>query len=385
VSILLSYEQSESTGEKRKLTGSPGRILKKTREAQGKSLKQVADSTKILERYLEGLEEEKYEHLPSEVYIKGYLQSYARYLKIDPEQILQHLSKEPLLREPNLSQPAMEKKQSLPIRKRKRAGRNFARAIAIGMVVIALGITLTFFIRNHRESARLAALVAKIEAPFIQAKPGDSLKKATPSPIKMKLEEPPKAPEANVTPQLDTAHTGEMPASSGIGKDKTSTPEAIFMATTGDEPPRHVSTKSQALGSPGSDKPPILPDSTADSIIMAVSDFPGKQGVIIDRYSLCSDVENRIPLDERSVFSLSNGRVYTWMHVKNAAPPLIIRHIYYFQGQKKEEIALEINHPNMRTWSYKNINHPQSVGMWRVDIAMEDGEVLKSINFHVIP
>ncbi len=66
----------------------PGEILKKRREELGKDLKEIAHTLKIRYDYLKAIEDGAFEKLPEEVYVKGYIRDYAKFLKIDPEIII---------------------------------------------------------------------------------------------------------------------------------------------------------------------------------------------------------------------------------------------------------------------------------------------------------
>ena len=59
-----------------------GEILKKEREAQKITLEQVEETTKIRRKYLEAIEREAFEVLPGEVYVKGFVATYLKYLGI---------------------------------------------------------------------------------------------------------------------------------------------------------------------------------------------------------------------------------------------------------------------------------------------------------------
>lgn len=61
-----------------------GPELRRMREARGMSLRQIATVTKIGMRYLEYIEEDRFGFLPPKVYLKGFLQEYARLLGLDP-------------------------------------------------------------------------------------------------------------------------------------------------------------------------------------------------------------------------------------------------------------------------------------------------------------
>ncbi|MBQ2004825.1 MAG: helix-turn-helix domain-containing protein, partial [Peptococcaceae bacterium] len=57
-------------------------MLKKEREAQKITLEQVEETTKIRRKYLEAIEREAFEVLPGEVYVKGFVATYLKYLGI---------------------------------------------------------------------------------------------------------------------------------------------------------------------------------------------------------------------------------------------------------------------------------------------------------------
>jgi cytoskeleton protein RodZ len=65
-----------------------GEALRSAREAQGKSVEDAAAATRIRPSYLEALEQEHFEQLGGNVYAKGFLRSYARFLGVDPAPLL---------------------------------------------------------------------------------------------------------------------------------------------------------------------------------------------------------------------------------------------------------------------------------------------------------
>ncbi len=67
---------------------SPGKYLKAERELQRLSLEEAANFTKIREPLLKTLEEDAYELLPHSLYVKGFLVTYARYLGLDPNEVI---------------------------------------------------------------------------------------------------------------------------------------------------------------------------------------------------------------------------------------------------------------------------------------------------------
>ena len=61
-----------------------GADLRRLREARGVSLRHIASVTKIGLRYLEYIEEDRFSFLPAPVYLRGFLQEYARLVGVDP-------------------------------------------------------------------------------------------------------------------------------------------------------------------------------------------------------------------------------------------------------------------------------------------------------------
>jgi cytoskeletal protein RodZ len=67
-----------------------GRILEQARQERGISLDQAEQATKIRARYLQELERENFDVLPP-VYVQGFLRTYADYLGLDAEALVQEL------------------------------------------------------------------------------------------------------------------------------------------------------------------------------------------------------------------------------------------------------------------------------------------------------
>jgi cytoskeletal protein RodZ len=65
-----------------------GEFLRRERELRHISLDEVADRTKISRRYLEAIEEERYDRLPGETFVRGFIRSYAQSVGLDPEDTL---------------------------------------------------------------------------------------------------------------------------------------------------------------------------------------------------------------------------------------------------------------------------------------------------------
>ena len=67
---------------------SVGELLKHEREAQGKSIEDVSKATKMSRLILEALEADHFSALPAPVYVKGHLRTYARFLGLSEDSVV---------------------------------------------------------------------------------------------------------------------------------------------------------------------------------------------------------------------------------------------------------------------------------------------------------
>ena len=61
-----------------------GAVLRRVRESRGIELGELAQKTKIGERHLRSIEDERFDELPAAVYVRGFVTQIARLLRIDP-------------------------------------------------------------------------------------------------------------------------------------------------------------------------------------------------------------------------------------------------------------------------------------------------------------
>jgi cytoskeletal protein RodZ len=65
-----------------------GAALRRAREEQGLTLEDAERDTRISKRYLDALENERFDVVPAPVYARGFLRSYSQYLGLDPNEVL---------------------------------------------------------------------------------------------------------------------------------------------------------------------------------------------------------------------------------------------------------------------------------------------------------
>lgn len=69
-----------------------GTILRTAREQRGLGIEEAAEATKIRPAYLVAIEEEAFERLPGPTYARGFLRSYADYLGVEAQPLIDEFS-----------------------------------------------------------------------------------------------------------------------------------------------------------------------------------------------------------------------------------------------------------------------------------------------------
>ena len=102
---------------------------------------------------------------------------------------------------------------------------------------------------------------------------------------------------------------------------------------------------------------------------------------------ICSTLAERTPSGVAEQFSLSKTpRVYTWMRISGATPPMRLKHRYYREGKFVTSVSLKIKYSSMRTWSQKTFKGLESQGRWKVVVTTEDeGTILAEKEFTLVP
>ena len=77
-----------------------GERVREARESQGISISQAAVETRILQRYLVALEDGDHQHLPGDVYARGFIRNYADYLGLPAEELIEQYRRERGMSEP---------------------------------------------------------------------------------------------------------------------------------------------------------------------------------------------------------------------------------------------------------------------------------------------
>lgn len=132
----------------------PGARLREAREARGLSLAAAAGQLKLKQGIIAALEADDYQKLPSILFARGYLRSYARLLEIPVDEAVGALGALGLDDEP----PAVPRGAILTNRRR---GENLLLKWGSLVVLVVLGVLLVAWFHDESASSLLARLSPK--------------------------------------------------------------------------------------------------------------------------------------------------------------------------------------------------------------------------------
>jgi cytoskeletal protein RodZ len=126
-----------------------GLWLRRQREARAISLREIADSTKISVRYLEALEQDRFDVLPAQVFVRGFLREYARFVGLDPDEAINHF-----LASYAVPRPAAGAESPAPRRRAAPSAWGYGLLLGLAVVIfLAIAAILSFYARRRNESA----------------------------------------------------------------------------------------------------------------------------------------------------------------------------------------------------------------------------------------
>jgi cytoskeletal protein RodZ len=127
-----------------------GSYLKNQRESKKISIREVAKNTRVREHILKAIEEDQYHLLPPITYVKGFLFAYAKYLRLDPNEVL--LRYERVLKGESVTPPPTEPRKpkekippTQPQKPKQKILWNTKQTWVVGGVIVASLIVFYFF------------------------------------------------------------------------------------------------------------------------------------------------------------------------------------------------------------------------------------------------
>lgn len=118
-----------------------GEVLRSTRSRLGRDIYTAERETKIRRKYLEALENEDWDVLPAPAYVKGFLRTYAGYLGLDADALVDEyrraIERSPDTEQPYLfSEPLLERRRR-PVEPPRRSWGQVLAVIGILLVAVA--------------------------------------------------------------------------------------------------------------------------------------------------------------------------------------------------------------------------------------------------------
>jgi cytoskeleton protein RodZ len=136
-----------------------GKALAEARQAQGLALADIAQQLKFMPRQIESLEAERFEALPGPTIARGMVRTYARFLKLDPEPLLERMTGR--VDAPDATpQLAARFKQPVPFSHNGRRSTVLYLALSAGVLAIAGGVVYEW---RHERGA--PEFIAAAQAP----------------------------------------------------------------------------------------------------------------------------------------------------------------------------------------------------------------------------
>ncbi len=349
------------------MTDSPGKFLKGERETRNISLEEISHFTKIRERHLKAIEEDKYELLPPALYVKGYLNGYARYLDLNPREIISQY--ENYLKSLIPPEP-VELQDHVPSpRKRLRAW------FFLSLIFAAIFFTL-FFIsypgRHLVEKKPKPISLSSISAsPTIQQEARaqtiyPARQEGFSEPQKTEVNPPairyasqrlasPRAAQASPSRASESNDLLKSQAEGGASLPQSGVdPERPFFAPLSAERIRYVETEQD----------PEFQVLEA-SIGKGIEKESGRQSLV----GKCSE------------FTSNNQKGYFFTRIKT---PTVgkITHIWLWEGKEYYQMEIDVKPPAWSVYSYFTFR-PQHAGNWKAEGRNGD-QVLTSVNFRVV-
>ncbi len=138
-----------------------GQELKRERELRSISLKEIADQTKINMRFLRALEEDRLDMMPEKFFTRGIIRSYAKYLGLDEQSILNTYLESLQAQEEGQE----EKKERIEEEEAPRKKNFLLIAVLILVFTVTLIIVLYFILQNRETSPSLPSQKPQLQVP----------------------------------------------------------------------------------------------------------------------------------------------------------------------------------------------------------------------------
>jgi hypothetical protein len=104
--------------------------------------------------------------------------------------------------------------------------------------------------------------------------------------------------------------------------------------------------------------------------------------VQVENAAIGEDVVNREVVSQGASFSTSVGKLYCFSKIANIDSHTNVVHAWYYGSEERARVSLNVSPPAWRTYSSKVIQ-AHEIGVWRVEILDQDGNLLDTVRFQV--
>ncbi|MCX7808742.1 MAG: helix-turn-helix domain-containing protein [Deltaproteobacteria bacterium] len=133
---------------------SVGRYLRTERELRKISLEEIAQSTRIPLRSLQWIEEDRFDRLPGEVFVRGFLRAYAKALGLPSDEVIRRYES---MGASSNKPPESNSMQRLTVDPSPSSRFGLALAVVLLMVLFTLAISVVMRPRQRGASIELSA------------------------------------------------------------------------------------------------------------------------------------------------------------------------------------------------------------------------------------
>lgn len=402
-----------------------GQKLRTARENQGVDLDKVASATKISRRYLQALENDEFDGLPGDVFIKGYVRAIAQCIGVDAEPLVADFVRQrsvdatpadgdgdPMLRE-------MSRVLERSGRSSRHGGRSPLLAITLGVAGVIAVVTVVWvvfdFVRPESVSPptpRTTLAEARNPADTPPAGPAEPARQTADGASSSPPARPPSPPPPTAAPDARRSETPPPRTEAKTPPPVVSPPPPSIPQPAVSPPPttRAEPPPSRPQPPPPSSPPPSAPEvrtsppvtpppapaTTPATEPAAVEVEPpaarpqpppppprtpavAPSEMIISEFGVGADVVEHGLVGEAEVFHEGTD-VWFWTRVLRGIPGQQIRHVWIHEGQVVSSVELEVGSNNWRTQSRRKMT-AGSLGGWDVEARDKSGRLLARSSF----
>ena len=117
-----------------------GEMLKRERELRDVSLREISQETRINVRFLEALEQDRFEQLPSGIYTRNFIRAYARHLGLSEDEMV-NAYREQLVQTRSSAESSFE-------REAPQSSRSTTYALAV-ILLVAIAVASAIWLRKN--------------------------------------------------------------------------------------------------------------------------------------------------------------------------------------------------------------------------------------------